>query len=102
MDHHPRMTMELRPLQDGAYSQIRIRGPAITILAASDVRRLLAMLAFCSGGPVEVALSVAGTNADSCWAELWDHVLQEVPAAHAEIRFEVRGITPVAHIGHER
>lgn len=93
--------MELRPLQ-GGYSQIRIRGPAITILAASDVRRLLAMLALWNGGPVEVALSVAGTNADTCWAELWDHVLQEVPAVHAEIRFGVRGITPAANIGHER
>jgi hypothetical protein len=50
----------------------------------------------------DTVLSVAGTNADICWAELWDAVLQEVPARHVEIRLEFRGINPAAPLGHER
>lgn len=96
------MTMELRPLHEGAYTQIRLKGPVVTTPSVRDVRRLLAVLSFWHGGPVEVVLSVAGTNGDSCWAELWDDVMREVPAHRAEIRFEVRGITAEAPIGHER
>jgi hypothetical protein len=99
---HPRMTLELRPLHQGAYTLIRLRGPVITTPSVRDVRRLLAVLAFWHGGSVHVVLSVAGTNADACWAELWDDVMRDVPAHHAEIRFEIRGITPAAPIGHER
>lgn len=96
------MTMELRPLHEGAYTQIRVRGPVITTPAPRAVRRILASLAFWHGGPLDIVLSVAGTNADACWAELWDEALRDVSARHAEIRFEVRGITPVASVGHER
>src|SRR5262245_7866270 len=101
MDHR-RMTMEPPPAHGGAYTQIRVTGAVVTTPSVGDVRRLQAVLSFWHGGPVEVVLSVAGTNGDSCWAELWDDVMREVPAHHAEIRFEVRGITHAAPIGHER
>jgi hypothetical protein len=100
--HDPRMTLELRPLQEGAYTQIRMSGPVVTVPSAKDMRRLMAVLTFWNGGPVHVVLSVAGTNADICWAELWDAVLHEVPSRHAEIRVEIRGTTPAAPVGHER
>jgi hypothetical protein len=99
---HARMTMELRPLHEGAYTQITLRGPVVTTPTPRDVRRLLAVLGFWHGGPVHVVLSVAGTNTDVCWAELWDDVMRDVPAHHAELRFEIRGITAAAPIGHER
>jgi hypothetical protein len=99
---HTRMTMELRPLHEGAYTRISLKGPVVTTPSARDVRRLLGLLAFWSGGPVHIVLSVAGTNAEICWSELWDDVMRAVPARHAEIRFEIRGITAAAPIGHER
>jgi hypothetical protein len=96
------MTLEMRPLEEGSYTQILLRGPVVTTPTARDLRRLLAVLAFWHGGPVHVVLSVAGTNAEICWSELWDDVLRDVPRHHAEIRIEIRGITPAAPIGHER
>jgi hypothetical protein len=99
---HARMTLELRPLHEGAYTQVSLKGPVVTTPSVRDVRRLLALLAFWYGGRVHVVLSVAGTDADTCWAELWDEVMRDVPRNHAEIRIEVRGITPAAPIGHER
>jgi hypothetical protein len=99
---HAWMTLELRPLHEGAYTQIRLRGPVVTTPSSRDMRRLLSVLAFWHGGPVHVVLSVAGTNADVCWAELWDDVLRAVPAHHAEIRVEIPGITAVVPVGHER
>lgn len=99
---HTRMTLEMRPLEEGSYTQILLRGPVVTTPTARDLRRLLAVLAFWHGGPVHVVLSVAGTNAEICWSELWDDVLRDVPRHHAEIRIEIRGITPAAPIGHER
>jgi hypothetical protein len=97
-----RMTMQLRPLHQGAYTQITLRGPVVTTPTARDLRRLLAVLGFWHGGPVDVVLSVAGTNEEICWAELWDDVMREVPRHHAEIRFQIRGVTAAAPIGHER
>src|SRR3954463_4563740 len=99
----PRMTLELRPLHEGAFTQMKLSGPVVvTVPSAKDMRRLMAALTFWHGGPVHVVLSVAGTNADICWAEIWDAVLHEVPSRHAEIRVEIRGTTPAAPVGHER
>jgi hypothetical protein len=97
------MTLELRPLHGGAYTQITLKGPVVTTPSARDVRRLLASLAFWHGRSLHVVLSVDGTNADVCWAELWDDVMREVPRRNVEfVRYEVRGITISAPIGHER
>jgi hypothetical protein len=97
-----RMTFELRPLHEGRYTQIRISGPVVTAPSATDMRRLMSVLAFWHGGPVHVVLSVAGTDTDISWAALWDDVLGEIPVHHVEIRLEIRGITPAAPVGHER
>jgi hypothetical protein len=96
------MTLELRPLHEGAYTQIKLSGPVVTTPSARDLRRLLAILAFWHGGAVHVVLSVAGTNEEICWGELWDDVLRAVPRHHAEIRWDIRGVTAAAPIGHER
>ena len=73
-----------------------------TAPSATDMRRFLALLAAWHGGPVHVVLSVGGTDADICWAQRWDAVISGVPVPHVEIRYEVRGITSAAPIGHER
>jgi hypothetical protein len=39
MDHAP-MTLELRPLYEGAYTQIRLDGPVVTTPSSRDLRRL--------------------------------------------------------------
>jgi hypothetical protein len=97
-----KMTLELRPLHEGAYTQIKLSGPVVTTPSARDLRRLLAILAFWHGGAVHVVLSVAGTNEEICWGELWDDVMRAVPRHHAEIRWHIRGVTVAANIGHER
>jgi hypothetical protein len=97
-----KMTLELRPLHEGAYTQIKLTGPVVTTPSARDLRRILAILAFWHGGPVHVVLSVAGTNEDICWGELWDDAMRAVPGHHAEIRWQIRGITAAAPFGHER
>jgi len=99
---HPRMTLELRPVYESAHTQIVLRGRIGTVPSATDMRRFLALLASWHGGPVHVVLSVGGTDADICWAQRWDTVISGVPVPHVEIRYEVRGITSVAPIGHER
>ena len=96
------MQLELRPLHQGAYTQITLRGPVVTRPSARDLNRLLAILTLWHGAAVDVVLSVAGTNTDICWAEIWDAGLAAVPAHHAQVRIAIRGITPAAPIGHER
>jgi hypothetical protein len=34
-----KMTLELRPLHDGAYTQIKLSGPVVTTPSAKDLRR---------------------------------------------------------------
>jgi hypothetical protein len=99
---HPRMTLELRPLREGASTQIILKGQVATAPPALDVRQLLSTLAAWQGSPIHIVLSVAGTNAEICWAQIWDEVFEEVPVHHVEIRYEVRGIATAASIGHER
>jgi hypothetical protein len=98
-----RMTMELRPLHGGAYTQLVLKGPVVATPSGRDFRRLLAALAFWHGRSLHIVLSVAGTEADVSWAEAWDEVLREVPRRHVDFtRYEVRGITLAAPIGHQR
>jgi hypothetical protein len=42
---HTRLTMELRPLHEGAYTRISLKGPVVTTPSARDIRRLLGVLA---------------------------------------------------------
>jgi hypothetical protein len=97
-----KMELELRPLHEGAYTRISLRGPVVTRPSGRDLQRLLAILTLWHGDAIDVVLSVAGTNADIGWAEIWEDGLRAVPVHHARVRIAVRGINPVAPIGHER
>lgn len=81
------LTLELRPWRDGAYTLISLRGAVATVPQPKEVRQLLSVLSWWSGAPVDVALSVDGTNAGSRWLEVWDDVLKRVPARHLQLGF---------------
>jgi len=77
MDQTP-LTLELRPLHQGAYSQITLKGPVATVPQALQVRRLMSVLWLWHGSPVDVVLCVDGTNTGACWLEVWEDVLGRV------------------------
>lgn len=81
-----RMTLELRPLHGGSYTQFSLTGP-VPSAPPRGLRQLLTMLAHWNGYPVDVALSVDAQTAD--WCETWTDALACVPARHLEICFRV-------------
>jgi hypothetical protein len=79
------MVIQLRVVQGGAYTELRLRGAVPTALPTRLVRRLMEILSSWSGWPVALALSVEADTAG--WCEFWSDVLSSVPARHLEIRF---------------
>lgn len=82
------MTLTLRALQGGAYTQLALTGPMATVPQRKELRRLLSLLSFWHGGPVDVVLCVGPNTAG--WLEIWDQALRSVPARHALIRLRIR------------
>jgi hypothetical protein len=80
----------LRALHGGAFTQITLSGPIVSAPPpASSLRRLFSQLAFWSGYPVHVVLSV---NEQAKWLETWAAALAAVPERHLRIEFRlVRG-----------
>ena len=102
MDTTP-LTLELRPLHKGAYTQITLRGPVVTAPQIPQIRRLLSLLSFWHGGPVDVVLCVDGTNSGACWLEVWEDVLGRVPGHRLDMRYLIISRdTLAAGAGHER
>jgi hypothetical protein len=101
MDQTP-LTLELRPLHRGAYSQITLKGPVATVPQALQVRRLMSILWLWHGSPVDVVLCVDGTNAGACWLEVWEDVLGRVPDHHLNLRYRISRNTLAQGTGHER
>lgn len=101
MDPTP-LTLELRPLHDGAYTQIALNGPVATVPQVLQVRRLLSLLWYWHGGPVDVVLCVDGTSPGACWLEVWDDVLGRVPRRHLDVRYLISRDTLATGAGHER
>lgn len=85
------MTLKLRALEHGAYTQLALTGPMATVPEGKDLRRLLALLAFWHGGPVDVVLCCAPDTAG--WLEIWDAALAAVPARHHRVRFLINRST---------
>jgi hypothetical protein len=79
------MTLELRPLYGGSYTQLSLSGPVPS--APQGLRCLLTTFALWNGYPVGVVLSVDAQTAG--WCEVWTDALCSVPARHLEVRFEV-------------
>lgn len=85
MDLDPkRLTLKLRALDGGAYTELRLTGPVATMPQRRQVRRLLSVLALWHGGPVDVVLCVDGSAG---WLEIWDDALQGVRARQASLQF---------------
>jgi hypothetical protein len=87
-----RMTLELRPLHGGSYTQLSLSGPVPS--APRELRRLLTSFALWNGYPVDVVLSVDAETAS--WCEVWADALSTVPARHLEVCFEVKPARPVS------
>jgi len=84
------LTMELEPWSGGAYTLLTLRGVMATVAQPKELRSLLKVLAWWSGAPVDVVLSVDGTNSGSRWLEFWDDVLLNVRGRHLfRLRFVV-------------
>ncbi len=98
----PRLTFTLRPLFDGAYTQLALQGPVATVPQPLEVRRLMALLWLWHGRPLDVVLCVDGTNAGACWLEIWEDVLGRVPGHHLDIRYRHLHDGLAQGAGHER
>jgi hypothetical protein len=98
----PRLTFRLRPLFDGAYTQISLQGPVATVPQPREVRRLMSLLWLWHGRPLHVVLCADGTNAGGCWLEIWEDVLGRVPGRHLDIRYLRLHDTLAQGAGHER
>ena len=79
------MTLELRPLHGGSYTQFSLSGPVPS--SPHALGRLLTTFSRWSGYPVSVALFVDAQTAG--WCEVWADAPSNVPAPHLEVRFEV-------------
>ncbi|MGD0839425.1 MAG: hypothetical protein ABSB49_22545 [Polyangia bacterium] len=84
-----RLTLTLRPIHEGAYTEISLQGPVATVPRIREVQELLSMLWRWHGRPVDVVLCVDGTNKGACWMEVWADALGHVPGRLLEVRFRV-------------
>lgn len=80
-----RMTLTLRPLAGGSYTQLLLLGSVPSSPVPLNVRRLLTMFSNWSGCPVDVVLSVDAQTAG--WCEVWTEALCAVPERHLEVTF---------------
>jgi len=97
-----RLTFTLRPLFDGAYTQLSLQGPVATVPQHGEVRRLMSLLWLWHGHPLDVVLFADGTNAGACWLEIWEDVLGRMPDRHLDIRYLHLRDTLAQGAGHER
>ena len=101
MDPTP-LTLKLRPLHAGAYTEITLSGPIVTAPQAPDVRKLFSVLWLWHGGRIDVALCVDGTNAGACWLDVWDDVLGRVPGRLLRAHYLISRDTLAKDADHER
>jgi len=80
--------IHLRPEHGGAYTRWRVTGSTPSAVPARQLDRLMWMMAYWSGWPVELALSVDLETAG--WCEWWADVLAGVHPEHLRLRFVAR------------
>ncbi len=80
------LTLKLRALYGGAYTQLRLTGPVATMPQRAQMRRMLRILSLWHGGPVDIVLCV---DRSAGWLEIWDDALLTVPGRHATLRFVI-------------
>lgn len=81
------ITLELRPLHGGSYTQLVLSGPVCTDPNPRTLHQFLSMFARWNCCPVDVVLSVDAQTAS--WSEVWTNVLASIPERHLEIRFQL-------------
>jgi hypothetical protein len=81
-----RLKLELRPLCNGAYTHMTLRGSVATVAQPRDMRRLMAILWLWHGDPLDIVLYADGTNSGARWMEVWDNVLVRASAHHVNVR----------------
>ena len=87
---HPGQVMiQLRPFEAGSFTLWSARGAVPTAVPPAQLRRLVSGLAFWSGWPVRLALSVDAATVG--WCEIWSDSLGHVPDRHLEVQFRRRG-----------
>lgn len=89
-----RMTLELRPLYGGSYTQLSLQGPLTSAPLPLNMRRLLTMFSHWNGYPVDVVLPVEVQTAG--WCEVWTDALCAVPAGHHRVIFHVASALKVS------
>lgn len=80
------MTLTLKPLAGGAFTQLCLRGPLCSAPERRVLQELIRAMAFWSGWPVQVVLHVDAQTAG--WCEVWTDALAAVPMRDLEVRFE--------------
>ena len=81
------ITARLRATHGGAFTELTLCGPIVSAPPpARALRRLFSQLAFWSGYPVHVVLSV---DAAAGWLEVWSDALAVVPERHARVEFRL-------------
>lgn len=83
-----KLTLHLRPLEGGAFTQASLRGALCSAPQGMWMRGLLRMLAFWSGWPVHVVLHV--DRATAGWSEVWADALTFVSVGDYTVEFRVR------------
>jgi hypothetical protein len=97
-----RLSLTLRPLFDGAYTQLSLQGPVATVPQRREVRRLMALLWLWHGRPLDVVLCADRTSTGACWLEVWEDVLGRVPGRHLDVRYLLPRDTVAQGADHER
>ena len=80
--------VSLSPAYGGSYTKVSIHGFVPTVIPERDARHLVEKLAFWSGWPVRLALSVDTQSAG--WCEVWTSTLMDIPDHHLQVRFRRR------------
>jgi hypothetical protein len=89
----PGLTLSLRPLEGGAYTQVSLQGAICSAPHGRSLRGLFRMLAFWTGWPVHVVLRVDRCTAG--WCELWTDALTAVSVGDFTVEFQPdRGDVP--------
>lgn len=87
MKRRDRMTLELRPLHGGAYTQLSLCGPVCSSPQRQVMRQLVSALTHWNGWPMHVVLYVDAQTAG--WCEVWAEALGGIPERHLQISFRI-------------
>lgn len=80
------MTIQLEPVQGGAYTRLRLDGTLPTAVPRLVAVRLARELAFWSGWPVSCVLSAGTAAGADRWCGWWTGLMAGISPQHLELR----------------